>query len=197
MYNKMSSTTAVVLGGAGLCLVASSSAIFTSAATGLFGGGDDDKKPSGPSTPPTNLLPSGRYVKLIHTIDKTQVINLSEVEVFGKNGTTSIAKDKTVTASSVLTTFGSLPELVDGNLTNNTHTLGTPTEFDYLMIDLGSVQEIEKIKITNRVSCCKERAQGIKVIILGADGTTVVKETPPITTTADTYTFTFPGTSWS
>ena len=65
-----------------------------------------------------------------------------------------------------------------------------------MLIDLGSVQEIEKIKITNRVDCCSERAIGIKAVILGADGTTVIKETTAITTDAATYTFTFPGTTW-
>jgi len=144
-----------------------------------------------------NTLPMGRYVKLIHTTDKTAVINLSELEIFVKGGTTSIATGKTVTASSLHGSFGSLPELVDGNLENNTHTGGAATEFDYLQVDLGSVQEIEKIKITNRNDCCKERAQGVKAVIYGADGTTVVKETPAITTTADTYTLTFPGAIWS
>ena len=144
-----------------------------------------------------DALPSGRFVKLIHTLDKNTVINLSELEIFAKGGVTSIAAGKTVTASSVHGSFGSLPELVDGNLANNTHTGGAADEFDYLQVDLGSMQEIEKIKITNRTDCCKERAQGIKVIIYGADGTTVVKETPAITTTADTYTLTFPGATWS
>lgn len=65
-----------------------------------------------------NTLPMGRYVKLIHTTDKNAVINLSELEIFVKSSTTSIATGKTVTASS-------LPELVDGNLSNNTHRRGS------------------------------------------------------------------------
>ena len=74
----------------------------------------------------------------------------------------------------------------------------TAEEIDNLQVDIGSVQEIEKIKITNRTSCCKNRAIGIKAVILGADGTTVIKETPAITTMADTYTFTFPdSTAWT
>ena len=88
--------------------------------------------------------------------------------------------------------------LVDGNMTNFAHTKGrTAGEIDYLQVDLGSVQEIEKIKITNRTSCCQKRAIGVKAVILAADGTTVVKETPAISTTAATYTFTFPGTAWA
>ena len=60
-----------------------------------------------------------------------------------------------------------------------------------------ALQEIGKIKITNRTSCCKKRAIGVKAQILAADGTTVVEETPAISTEADTYTFTFPGTTWA
>ena len=88
---------------------------------------------------------------------------------------------------------------VDGNFTNFGHTWGRDANVkDQIQIDLGSVQEIEKIKITNRTSCCKNRAIGIKAVILGADGTTVIKETPAITTMADTYTFTFPdSTTWA
>jgi hypothetical protein len=154
--------------------------------------GDEEEK----KTPPkASTLPSGRYVKLVHT-NKEEVINLAELEVFAKAGTTSLAAGKTVTASAFLGGYtGTL--LVDGIMTNFAHTLNevAATE-DSMLIDLGSVQEIEKIKITNRVDCCQERAIGIKVVILGADGTTVVKETPAITTNAATYTFTFPGMAW-
>jgi hypothetical protein len=87
---------------------------------------------------------------------------------------------------------------VDGNMTNFAHTWGRAADvLDEFLVDLGSVQEIEKIKITNRTSCCQKRAIGVKVVILGADGTTVIKETPAITTEAATYTFTFPGTTWA
>jgi len=197
-----------VIGVVGMLLCVSSSATFAM----MGSGGDDDAGPSatgssatGPSAP---TLPSGRYVKLEHTVahdpnatgnddDKHKILNLAEVEVFAKDGTTSLASGKTVTGTSLRANFpGS--NLVDGNFTNFAHTWGRDVNVkDEFTIDLGSVQEIEKIKITNRVDCCKARAQGIKAIILGADGTTVVKETPAISTTADTYTFTFPGTTWA
>tara|TARA_B110000977_G_scaffold128798_1_gene164361 strand:+ start:269 stop:520 length:252 start_codon:yes stop_codon:yes gene_type:complete len=83
-------------------------------------------------------------------------------------------------------------------MNNFSHTWGRDVNVkDEFTTDLGSIQEIEKIKITNRSDCCKNRAIGIKAIILGADGTTVIKETAAITTKADTYTFTFPGTAWA
>ena len=187
--NKM----AAIAAGVGLMVVCSSSL----AAAMMMGGGEkeDPIVPKTPVVPVVPTLPSGQYVKLVHTT-LDQVINLAELEVFTKAGTTNLATGKTVT-SSAFHPAGPLPNLVDGNMTNFAHTLNEiAATGDSMLIDLGSVQEIEKIKITNRVDCCQERAIGIKVIILGADGTTVVKETPAITTNAATYTFTFPGTAW-
>jgi len=167
----------------------------------------------GPSAP---VLPSGQYVKLVHTVaydanakkdngttegdinDKNKVLNLAELEVFAPSGTTNLAAGRTVTGNSQHSATHGFINLVDGNMTNFAHTKGRgATELDFLQVDLGSVQEIGKIKITNRTTCCKKRAVGIKAQIIGSDGTTVVKETPAISTTADTYTFTFPGTAWA
>jgi len=174
----------------------------SSSVAALMMGGEEKEDPVVPKTPKTPVvptLPSGQYVKLVHT-NLDQVINLTELEVFAKAGTTNLAAGKTVTSSQFHPAWGG-PMLLDGNFAtaggNFAHTMNevAATE-DSMLIDLGSVQEIEKIKITNRVDCCQERAIGIKVVILGADGTTVVKETPAITTNAATYTFTFPGTAW-
>ena len=192
----------------GLVLVCCSS---VSLATALMMSGDDDKKTGPSSTGPTTPTgpPKGRYVKLEQTVvsypnsteddcTKNAIINLAEVQVFDASNT-NLASGKTVTGTAIHPA-GPLANLVDGNMTNFAHTacpVTTNTEKDYMLIDLGSVKEIKKLVITNRVGCCKERAIGIKAIVLGADGTTVIKETPAITTEADTYTFTFPGTSWS
>jgi hypothetical protein len=186
------------IAGVGMMVCCSSSV----AAFIMGGDGDDDKKKkaagAGAKTPVVPTLPSGQYVKLVHTntpIDT--VINLAELEVFAKAGTTNLAAGKTVT-SVAFHPAGPLGNLVDGNMTNFAHTHDTAADTgDSMLIDLGSVQEIEKIKITNRVDCCSERAMGIKAVILGADGTTVIKETAVITTDAATYTFTFPGTAWA
>ena len=164
--------------------------------------------PTGPSGGGGDSIPSGQYVKLVHTVaqdnsaegnadDKNKILNLAELEVFAKGGTTSLAAGKTVEAAN-FHPAGPLGNLIDGNFTNFAHTLGrTADDFDAITVDLGSVKEIGKIKITNRTSCCQKRAIGVKVVILGADGTTVIKETPAITTEAATYTFTFPGTTWA
>jgi hypothetical protein len=192
-----------MLAGVGLMMVCCSSSSVAS----MMMGGETVEETKPVETEPT--LPSGQHVKLVHTTaqdnsaegnvdDKNMILNLAELEVFAKGGTTSLAAGKTVTGSSEYSATHGYLNLVDGNMTNFAHTKGrTAEEIDYLQVDLGSVQEIEKIKITNRVDCCKNRAIGIKAVILGADGTTVVKETPAISTTADTYTFTFPGTAWA
>ena len=187
---------AIAAAGVGMMVMCSSS---VAAAMMMGGDGDDDAAATTttPKTPVVPTLPSGQYVKLVHT-SLTDVINLAELEVFAKAGTTNLAAGKTVT-SSAFHSAGPLPNLVDGVITgyNFAHTMNEVADTgDSMLIDLGSVQEIEKIKITNRVDCCTERAKGIKAVILGADGTTVIKETAVITTDAATYTFTFPGTAW-
>jgi len=197
-----------MLAGVGLLVVCCSS----SSAAMMMGGGEETPAAAagaGAKTPVVPTLPSGQYVKLVHTVaqdnsaagnadDKNKILNLAELEVFAKGGTTSLAAGKTVTGSSEHSSTHGYINLVDGNMTNFAHTVGrTAEEIDYLQVDLGSVQEIEKIKITNRTSCCQKRAIGVKAVILGADGTTVIKETAAITTEAATYTFTFPGTAWA
>ena len=183
---------AIAVAGVGaLCILSSVGAAL------MMGGEEETPAPATTAGPTAPTLPSGQYVKLVHTnVPEDRVINLAELEVFAKAGTTNLAAGKTVT-SSAFHPAGPLPNLVDGNMTNFAHTMNEVADTgDSMLIDLGSVQEIEKIKITNRVDCCQERAMGIKAVILGADGTTVVKETPAITTNAATYTFTFPGTAW-
>ena len=203
------------IAGVGMMVCCSSSV-----AALMMGGDGDDSSDSAAGAgagagAAAATLPSGQYVKLEQTIaydasamrddgttagnddDKHRILNLAELEVFAKGGTTSLAAGKTVTGTAVAASYPGA-NLVDGVMNNFSHTWGRDVNVkDEFTTDLGSIQEIEKIKITNRSDCCKNRAIGIKAIILGADGTTVIKETAAITTKADTYTFTFPGTAWA
>ena len=199
-----------MLAGVGLMMVCCSS---SSMASIMMGGGEETAAAgagagAAGAGAAAATLPSGQYVRLEHTVahdanapgnddDKHKILNLAELEVFAPGGTTSLVAGKTVTGTAIAANYPGA-NLVDGNMTNFAHTWARDaTVKDEFTVDLGSVQEIEKIKITNRTSCCKNRAIGVKAVILGADGTTVVKETPAISTTADTYTFTFPGTTWA
>ena len=207
-----------MLAGVGLLSVC---CISSSVAASMMGGetttDDGAGADAGADTPVVPTIPSGQYVKLQQTLgynasatrddgttagnddDKNRIINLAEVEVFAPGGTTSLAAGKPVDGTMFRSESFPGSNFVDGNFTNFGHTWGRDANVkDQIQIDLGSVQEIEKIKITNRTSCCKNRVIGVKAVILGADGTTVIKETPAITTMADTYTFTFPdSTAWA
>ena len=204
-----------MLAGVGLLVVCCSSA----SAAAMMMGGEEKEDPvvatKDTTTPVVPTLPSGQYVKLVHTVaqdnsaagnadDKNKILNLAELEVFaedpaaGPGSWISLTDDIRGIEAANFHGAGPLGNLVDGNFTNFAHTLGrTADDFDAITVDLGSVKEIGKIKITNRVDCCQKRAIGVKAVILGADGTTVIKETPAITTNAATYTFTFPGTAWA
>lgn len=195
-----------MLAGVGLLSVC---CLSSSLATTMMGGEKITSTTMGSTGPaPPSGPPKGRYVKLEHTVaydesaegnvdDKNRIINLTELEVFDASGT-NLAAGKTVSGSSEYSSTHGYINLTDGNKTNFAHTKGrTEEEIDYLQVDLGAEKEIKKLVITNRTSCCKNRAIGVKAVILAADGTTVVKETPAITNTADTYTLTFPGNTWS
>ena len=160
--------------------------------------------PSAPSAP--SAPPRGRYVRLEQTVgydadaegdqcDKSKVINIAEIEVFDTNGT-NLATDKAVSGSSQESSTNGYFNLTDGIKNNFTQTacLVDDETNDYLQIDLGSVEEIKSIVVTNRRNTAKHRAVGLKLIVSGGDGDV---ESPVITTIADTYTLTFPENTWS
>jgi len=162
--------------------------------------------PAPPAPPAPSAPPRGRYVRLEQTVgydadaegdqcDKSKVINIAEIEVFDTNGT-NLATDKAVSGSSQESSTNGYFNLTDGIKNNFTQTacLVDDETNDYLQIDLGSVQEIKSIVVTNRRNTAKHRAVGLKLIVSGGDGDL---ESPVITTIADTYTLTFPENTWS
>ena len=176
----------------------------------IFNGGEEPSL--GPTPGPTpgpqeevDVGVYGRYVKLEHTIasdftasghdtEKHKNISFAELEVFDKDGN-NLALNKTVTGSQ-FRGAGPGMHLVDGDFTNFAQTLSREeTERDYMLVDIG-LSEIKKIKITNQ-SADDKKIIGVKVVILDEDGTTVLTETPVITTTGETFTLTFPENTWS
>ena len=88
---------------------------------------------AGAKTPVVPTLPSGQYVKLVHTVaqdnsaagnadDKNKILNLAELEVFAKGGTTSLAAGKTVNWDFIAA--GTQVQPCGWNMTNFAHTLG-------------------------------------------------------------------------
>lgn len=188
-----------------LLMLCISSSFGAGAAYLIYGNQDKEDPLPGPSG---QELPKGRYVKLVQTVaqdteltgldDINKIIQFAELEVFAPGSADNLALGKTGSASTEKSGFP-LSALVDGDSLTFASTHGREVdEFDYLQIDLGSVQEIEKIKIKNRDGPDRalRRAIGVKAVILGEDGQTVITETPAIDIKAITYTFTFPGTAW-
>ena len=167
------------------CLVSSTTA---GAATVTTLGGQKNAGPTGPN------YPTGRYVKLQQTTaydgtstdNKYKIINLAELEVFDENDK-KISHRRPVTVSSG---YGGA-NLTDGSFNNLAQTnAGDQRELDWMMVDLGSEHKIKTLLITNGTNCCKERAIGIRAIVLDANKKTV-KSTPAIVIVEDSYEFVF------
>ena len=122
--------------------------------------------------PPPKGVVNVRYVRLERPVP---VINLAEVEVFDENDV-NVAAGKTVTGGPGVHPAGPLARLVDKNKTpaNFAHTAGSGVNF--MQIDLGSATTVKKIVITNRLNCCQDRTENMKVKLLDADNT-VLKTT--------------------
>ena len=150
-----------MLAGVGLMMVCCSS---SSMASMMMGGGEETPAAGAAGAgAAAATLPSGQYVRLEQTIaydasamlddgttagnddDKHRILNLAELEVFAPGGTTSLVAGKTVTGTALAANFPGA-NLVDGNMTNFAHTWARDaTVKDEFTVDLGSVQEIEKI----------------------------------------------------
>jgi flagellin-like hook-associated protein FlgL len=174
-------TMAAIAAGVGMMVMCSSSL----AAALMMGGSEETPAAgagagagAGAATDTGTTGPvSGRYIKLEHSIaqdltkggddnDKNYIIELSELEVFSTDGSTNIALNAPVEAANYHGA-GPLVNLTDGNLQNFMHTLGrTADDYDTVMVDLGSVQEITKIVITNRGN--SGRSGGIVTTVLDA-----------------------------
>ncbi|MFK8007335.1 MAG: LamG-like jellyroll fold domain-containing protein [Saprospiraceae bacterium] len=76
----------------------------------------------------------------------------------------NLALGKTVTQSSI---DYSLPagNVIDGNLNNFNHTLGSGDPQSWWQIDLGTLEEISVLEIYNRVSCCQSRTSQYYILV--------------------------------
>lgn len=92
---------------------------------------------------------------------------LVEVEAYTNIGSTNLALGRPATQSSTLYTTAAAA--VDGNTNGNfanasvTHT--SPTSQPWWQVDLGSVQNIDTIKLWNRTDCCADRLSNFYVLV--------------------------------
>jgi hypothetical protein len=117
---------------------------------------------------------TGRYVRIQHS--GADYLSLAEVEIFAATGkrhshkpsNTNLAVGKIATQSS--TGYGGdARRAVDGNTEGNffknsvTHTNNAPNE--WWQVDLGSLQDIDTIRIWNRTDCCGQRLSNFYVFV--------------------------------
>ena len=183
---------AIAVAGVGvLCL-----SVSVGSAAMTMGGSDETPTPAagagagGGSSTPTGV--SGQYVELAFPEGTNAKYNLTphEIYVYDDAGT-NLALNTIVEVSS---THGGPngamagPMAVDGDEDTFWHALGGKSS---IKIDLGAVKKIAKIEIKNNegtgehngVRSIDRMAGGkAKITIYGADGTTVVKSTPEIST---------------
>ena len=170
-----------MLAGVGLLSVC---CISSSAAMTVMGGqkgpsamGPSSTGPAPPPPPPEGVA-NVRYVRLERPSADypNNIINLAEVEVFDENDV-NVASGKTVTGGpGAAHGAGPFARLVDENKSsgNFAHTTGSGDSF--MQIDLGSATTVKKVVITNRLNCCQQRTENMKVKLLDADNT-VLKTT--------------------
>ena len=92
---------------------------------------------------------------------KSHYINLAEIEVI--SGKTNVALNKTVIASSE---YSPLLNFTNGNMTDMAHT--KDDDIEWLLVDLGDLFHIDKVRLHNRQDCCQQRAQDL-IIQLSAN----------------------------
>jgi hypothetical protein len=119
---------------------------------------------------------TGRYVRLQNDAIPGNILNITEVEVFDKQGK-SLANGKTVTMSSKF----KADEFPADRLVNgifNDFAATNPENSPWMQIDLGQPADIARIKVTNRFDEWRDRLIGTKVMILDASEKVVFTSAP-------------------
>ncbi len=126
----------------------------------------------------------GKKARYVRIRFRNTGISLTEVEVFGNNPPNSnVALGKTAMQSGTVS-GGVASRAIDGDTNGRfggnsvTHTTSGQGSFPWWQVDLGSVHDIDSIKLHNRTDCCGDRLQNFNVyvsmhpLIGGAGGNT-------------------------
>jgi type IV pilus assembly protein PilY1 len=114
-------------------------------------------------------IPNARYVK-IQLVD-TNALSLAEVRVVNSDST-NVAQGRTTSQSS--TDFGAVSgRAVDNNTNgtfNNNSVTHTLSEYQpWWQVDLGSSQQISRLRIYNRTDCCEDRLRNFYIFAASFD----------------------------
>ncbi len=127
---------------------------------------------------------TGRYIKFQYS--RVECLNLAEIKVFSsKDGKNIITPNTRVTKSS---DYGDdmypVGNFVDGNAYNFVHT--SCNDKPWIQVDLGSMINIYKVVIYNRVDCCQNRILGAALQIM-RDDNVVIYTSNAVNSTNRTY----------
>jgi hypothetical protein len=118
----------------------------------------------------------GRYVRVQslpgNSANGNNIISLAEVEVWGHNTLTNVARHPNALATqSSVTSSGAAARAIDGNTDpvftdgSVTHTDPAVTNGTYWEVNLGSVCPIQEIWLFNRMDCCADRLSNFRLSI--------------------------------
>jgi len=132
---------------------------------------------------------TGRYIKLQY--NRVECLNLAEIKVYSKKGGPNIITPNTPVTKSSGYQGDMFPgrNFVDGDTgqTNNfVHT--SCGDVPWVQVDLGSMLDIHRVVVYNRVDCCQSRILGAALQILN-DQNELIYVSNPINSTNQNYTW--------
>jgi hypothetical protein len=139
---------------------------------------------------PIGAAIKGRGIRLKY--NRQECLNLAEIRVYSSNGGPNIITPNTPISKSSGYQGDMFPSrnFVDSNTNNFVHT--SCSDVPWIVVDLGSMVDIFKIVVFNRVDCCQSRILGTVLEIYnegGLDPGSRIYVSEPITTTNRTYTW--------
>ena len=141
-----------------------------------------------------NAVITGRYIKVQY--DRVECLNLAEIKVYRTKGGPNIITPNTPVTKSSGYQGDAFPgrNFVDGDTGQTYNFVHTSCgDVPWVQVDLGSMIDIYKVVVFNRVDCCQSRVLGAKLHILN-DQNDVIYVSDPVRTTNRTYAW-FPPSS--
>lgn len=131
----------------------------------------------------------GRYIRLQY--NRVECLNLAEIRVYSTNGGPNIIKPTTPVTKSSGYNGDAFPSrnFVDGDTGQTYNFVHTScSDVPWIEVDLGSMKDIFKIVVFNRVDCCQSRVLGT-VLKITTDRNEMVYVSDSIKTTNRSYTW--------
>ncbi|WP_163396749.1 beta strand repeat-containing protein, partial [Flavobacterium limi] len=121
-----------------------------------------------------------RYIKLTQKYaDHQQIEEVEAFEIFTGNNVALASNGATASASSTYSntaTFGP-QRAIDGNYLNSFWHSAPTTAGEYIVVDLASAKNIDRLRIHNRSDCCWERGQNMLLELFDASNNLVYAKT--------------------